>query len=186
MRIIAGEARGRRLFAPEGMDTRPTTDRVRESLFGVLTPRLPGAVVLDLFSGSGALALEALSRGARWAALCDKSPCAIRAVQRNVAACGFAQRVQVIQGDWRSALRRLEGRRFDLVFLDPPYRLDALYGQAAKALWEMGLMSADAVLVMEHLYKSPPSLPEGFEAFDQRRYGDTAVQLVREVARPCG
>lgn len=180
MRIIAGEARGRRLFAPEGMDTRPTTDRVRESLFGVLTPWLEDAVVLDLFSGSGALALEAVSRGARWAALCDKAPGAIRVIRRNVENTGFGPKVKVIQGDWTAALRRLEGVRFDLVFLDPPYRQVELYGRAAQALKAAGLLAPGAIIIMEHLAKQPPVLPAGFVVADRRRYGDTAVDLVRE------
>ena len=186
MRIIAGEAKGRRLFAPPGMDTRPTTDRVRESLFAILAPRLDQAVVLDLFAGSGALALEALSRGAQWAALCDSSPAAIRAIRRNLSLAGFEARAQVLPGDWRGALRRLQGPRFDLVFLDPPYRQTQLYGQAMEALEAAGLLAPDALVVMERLSKCAVEAPPGFQVVDSRRYGDTSVDLARKEAGQCG
>ncbi len=186
MRIIAGEAKGRKLFAPPGLDTRPTTDRVRESLFAILGPRLDQAAVLDLFAGSGALALEALSRGAQWAALCDSSPAAIRVIRRNVGLAGFEARARVLPGDWRSALRRLQGARFDLVFLDPPYRQVQLYGQAMEALEEAGLLAEDVLVVLERLSRCSLTVPSGFQVVDSRRCGDTTVDLAKKEAGQCG
>ncbi len=180
MRVIAGEFRGRKLFAPEGAETRPTSDRVRESLFSILGARVPDAEVLDLFAGSGALALEAISRGAAFAALCDASAGAARVIERNIALVRAEDRMRLIRADWREALSRLSGRRFSLVFLDPPYRMAGVYAEAAALLSARGLLAEDAVLVMEHAVKTPLDIPAGFEIFDERRYGDTAVALVRE------
>ena len=128
MRIIAGEARSRTILAPEGRDTRPTLDRVRENLFNILQWQCPGARVLDLFAGSGALALEALSRGAAEAVLADCDARAVRVERQNVEALGFSQRARVLQADWRETVRKLsaEGRSFQLVFLDPPYAMEDL------------------------------------------------------------
>lgn len=180
MRIIAGEARGRKLFAPEGAETRPTADRVRESLFNILGARVIGAQVLDLFAGSGALALEAISRGADFAALCDKSQSAARVIGRNISLMRAEDQTLLIRADWCDALTRLRGRRFSLVFLDPPYRMLDVYASAAEALRSLGLLSEGALLVMEHGADTPLALPAGFEIFDERRYRDTAVALVRE------
>jgi 16S rRNA (guanine966-N2)-methyltransferase len=179
MRIIAGDARGRKLFAPDGAETRPTADRVREALFNILGARVRDAVVLDLFAGSGALALEAISRGAAFAALCDVSREAARAIERNIELLGAQNRTALIQADWRTALSRLSGHRFSLVFLDPPYRMADAYARAAEAMAAQGLLAEGAVIVMEHAPQAPPPLPDGFEVFDARRYGDTAVTLVR-------
>lgn len=181
MRIIAGEARGRRLFAPEGVETRPTADRVRESLFNILGARVPGAQVLDLFAGSGAMALEALSRGAAFAALCDSNRDAARVIERNIALLRVEDRALLIRSDWREALARLRGRRFSLVFLDPPYRMLDAYARAIGALDEMDLLETDAAVVMEHAAKTPVAPPEGFEIYDERRYGDTAVAFARRI-----
>src|SRR5881394_1213907 len=122
MRIIAGEWGGRRLAAPPGRDTRPTSDRVREALFSILGP-LDGARVLDLFAGSGALGLEALSRGAAQATLVERAPAALRALRENVA--------EVVAADARAYLRaaREQGAQYDLVFLDPPYNAAAALGR---------------------------------------------------------
>ena len=180
MRIIAGEARGRKLFAPDGAETRPTADRVRESLFNILGTRVPDAQVLDLFAGSGALALEAISRGAAFAALCDMSRDAARVIERNIALMRAEDRTLFIRADWREALSRLRGRRFSLVFLDPPYRMLDVYALAAESMKALDLLTENAVLVMEHAAKSPLALPPGFEIYDERRYGDTNVALVRE------
>jgi 16S rRNA (guanine966-N2)-methyltransferase len=180
MRIIAGEARGRRLFAPDGDETRPTADRVKESLFNILGPKVTGASVLDLFAGSGALALEAISRGAAFAALVDASRDAIKVIERNIALVRAEDRTLLIRADWREALLKLKGRRFSLVFLDPPYRMQDVYPAAAAALKAQDLLEPGAVILMEYAAKSPLSPPAGFEIFDERRYGDTSVALIRE------
>lgn len=182
MRIIGGEARGRRLFAPEGMDTRPTADRTRESLFNILNARLYGAHVLDLFGGTGALALESLSRGAAFAAIADVSPTAIRVIERNAEAVlkeERATRARILRADYRQALRTLSGHRFDLVFLDPPYRMAEAYGESLRILKDGGLLSEDALIVLERRKDAELSLPEGFETFDVRTYRDTAIDFVR-------
>ncbi len=179
MRIIAGEARGRRLFAPEGDETRPTADRVREALFNIIRAEVEDAVVLDLFAGSGALALEAISRGARRAVLCDKSPGAVQAIRRNIALMRAEDKTTVVAGDWRKAVRA-GGERFTLVFLDPPYRMTEVYAQAARALFEAGRLAEGALLVMEHDARSAiEDLALPFEPEDERTYRDTAIALVR-------
>ena len=125
MRIIAGEAKGRKLYAPGGEDTRPTADRIRESVFGILGSRTQGARVLDLFGGTGALALEALSRGAAGATIIDSNVKAVACIRRNAEAVLGAEcstRAEIIRADYRKAIERLTGA-YDLVFLDPPYRM---------------------------------------------------------------
>ena len=178
MRIIGGEARGRRLFAPEGLETRPTADKVRESLFNILRLDTPGARVLDLFAGSGALALEALSRGAQSAVLVDCSRRAADVARRNIALCRAEQRTRLLVCDWQRALDSLS-EPFDLVFLDPPYRMLPVYDQAARALLEKGLLAEQAVLVMEHASESALPLSKAFEVYDERRYGAATIALVR-------
>lgn len=182
MRIIGGDARGRRLFAPEGMDTRPTADRTRESLFNILSAHLYGAHVLDLFGGTGALALEALSRGAAFAAIADVSPAAIRAIERNAEAVlkdEKPSRARILRADYRQALRALAGQRFDLVFLDPPYRMAEVYAESVRMLKDGGMLSEDAVIVLERRKDAALSLPDGFEIFDSRAYRDTVIDFVR-------
>ena len=123
MRVIAGTAGGRRLVAPKGDRTRPTADRVREALFSSLQPRLAGARVLDLFAGSGALAVEALSRGADHAVLVERARPALAAIDRNLAIADVADRAEVVAGELPGVLERVTGT-FDVVLLDPPYALD--------------------------------------------------------------
>ena len=132
MRIIAGEAKGRKLYAPGGEDTRPTADRIRESVFGILGSRTQGARVLDLFGGTGALALEALSRGATGATIVDSNVKAVACIRRNAEAVLGAEcsaRAEIIRADYRKAIERLTGA-YDLVFLDPPYRMKRLWRRA--------------------------------------------------------
>src|SRR3954467_7982650 len=128
LRIVAGRWSGRRLVAPRGRDTRPTSDRGREALFSILGP-LDGARVLDLFAGSGALGLEALSRGAASATLVERAPAALRVLRDNVADLGAG--AEIVAADARSYLRgaRGQGAQYDLVFLDPPYRSAAALGR---------------------------------------------------------
>ena len=139
MRIISGQARGRKLATLEGDNTRPTLDRTREALFNILQTRVRGAKVLDLFAGSGALGLEALSRGAQSAVFCDVSRQACAVIQKNIEALRAQDRSRLLCCDAMDALARLAGESFDVVFLDPPYRK----GLVDKAL--AGLVAADAL-----------------------------------------
>lgn len=173
MRIIAGTAKSRRIEAPAGRGTRPTQDYVREALFNILQSRVEGAQVLDLFAGSGALSLEALSRGARQAVLVDAARQAIGVTHRNIAALGFEDRCQVIPADALRALERLKGRQFDLVFLDPPYDLDAT--PFLQALSMARLIAPQGLVVLEHQKgREPPAIP-GLKLESQRVYGDTGI-----------
>ncbi len=124
MRIIAGRLKGRRLTAPAGLDVRPTSDRLRETLFNVLADSVEGARVLDGFAGTGALGLEAWSRGAASVVFIERDPGALRALESNVRACGVDEACAIIRGDFQTS--RVEPARFDLVLLDPPYALEDL------------------------------------------------------------
>ncbi|MCL2811084.1 MAG: 16S rRNA (guanine(966)-N(2))-methyltransferase RsmD [Clostridia bacterium] len=179
MRIIGGSARGRTLLAPRGLQTRPTPDAVRESLCNILRCEIPGATVLDLFAGTGALALECLSRGAERAALVDHAQSAMGVIRRNVQSAGFEGQTQCLRSDWRAALARLRGQgRFDLVFLDPPYgRIDLT--QVCAALAESDLLAPDALIVAEHRTGEPPTAHPPLLTEDTRRYGDTTVTIIR-------
>ena len=179
MRIISGEMRGRRLIAPAGEETRPTSDKVREALFDIIRYDVADALVLDLFGGSGALALEAISRGAARATVCDRSSQAVAAIRKNIALAGCADRVRLVFGDWKKAVSQAE-EPFSLVFLDPPYRMADVYGQALQALCEKGLVRHDALVVMEHAASiRPGGIPEMLEITDERRYRDTALTMLR-------
>jgi 16S rRNA (guanine966-N2)-methyltransferase len=174
VRIVAGEWGGRRLQAPPGAATRPTSDRVREALFSVLGERVAGARVLDLFAGSGALGLEALSRGAAEATFVDAAPGAVRAVRANLAALGADAEVRR-----QDARRFLDGasaaaRQYDLVFLDPPYRLAETL---ARELSERvpAVLAPGAAVVAESDRRSPLHLD--LPLHDERRYGDTLIRI---------
>ncbi|MBR5111382.1 MAG: 16S rRNA (guanine(966)-N(2))-methyltransferase RsmD [Clostridia bacterium] len=171
MRIIAGEMRSRKLKAPEGMDTRPTADRVKEALFSILGSRVIGARVLDLYGGSGALALEALSRGAHSAVVCDVSAKACAAIQENIDALHCGGRAKLLRMKDTAALAALEkqGDAFDLVFLDPPYRMSTV--PICRAILDGGLLRGDGMIVIEHARETPPDIPPPLRQTDHRTYG---------------
>ena len=154
MRVIAGEYRSRVLHAPPGFETRPTSDRLRETLFNVLAPRIEGAVVLDLYAGSGAVGIEALSRGAREAIFVEQAEIALRAIRGNLAALGIRGNYALEPRGVASALRRLAetGRRADLVFLDPPYAKESEYALALNLLGGecSRLLTPGALVIAEH------------------------------------
>ena len=178
MRIVAGRYGGRRLVAPPGSATRPTSDRVREALFQRLGP-LDGLVVLDLFAGSGALGIEALSRGAAHATLVDSAPAAIRAIHANVAALALpAEQVEVRRQDARAFLRGARAARheYDLVLLDPPYRLaDELGRELSPPL--LAVVSRGGRVVSESDRRAPLDLGPDLPPIDERRYGDTVIRI---------
>jgi 16S rRNA (guanine(966)-N(2))-methyltransferase RsmD len=172
MRVIAGRFRGRRLKAPHGRGVRPTSDRVREAVFGILGEAVEGARVLDLYAGTGALALEALSRGAVSATCVERDPAALALLEANVAGLGLEGQVRIVRADATGFARGAE-EEWELVFCDPPYaeELDDVGRHVvAGAVWTRAC-------VLEHAARTePPPAPAGARA-DTRRYGDTAVTL---------
>jgi 16S rRNA (guanine966-N2)-methyltransferase len=176
MRIIAGTARGRRLESPSGWGTRPTLDRVRENLFNILMPRVAGAVFLDLFAGTGANGLEALSRGAARAVFAESDAAVLAVLRKNIALCGFGDRAVVSRATLPAGLAALAGP-FDLIFADPPYA----WGDHA-ALLEAGsapgLVREGALFVLETARKTdPPEAAGRWTRYRRAEYGDTALNF---------
>jgi len=184
VRIIAGAAGGRRLVAPQGDEVRPTADRVKEALFSSLQPQLPGARVLDLFAGSGALGLEALSRGAASVTLVERGRRAIAAIETNIATVDLPG-VELVRADVRSAVDgELPGAPFDLVLIDPPYALDDA-GLAALLRALVGHLAAAATVVVERASRSAaPEWPVGLRPAEPRRYGDTTLHRAERHDEP--
>lgn len=185
LRIVAGKHRGRALVAPAGQTTRPTAARTREALFNILahaalTPDgrspLPGARVLDAFAGSGALGIEALSRGAAHATFMDPEPAAIRAIGDNLRKLGEAGAATVLRVD--AARPPPAAAPCTLALLDPPYR-SGLAGPSLLALHQAGWLAPGAVVSVEVAAKEDLDPPAGFEALDERRYGAAKIVLLR-------
>jgi 16S rRNA (guanine966-N2)-methyltransferase len=174
VRVVAGAFGGRRLVAPRGRSTRPTSDRVREALFSILAGAVEGARVLDLFAGSGALAIEALSRGATCAVLVDSSAAAVAAIRRNLLTVGVDAEVQRVDARAYLERARRDARLYDLVFLDPPYRHASTLGQELSAA--LGpVLAPGARVVAESDRRAPLELD--LRLLDERRYGDTLIQI---------
>ncbi|MCZ6782346.1 MAG: 16S rRNA (guanine(966)-N(2))-methyltransferase RsmD [Proteobacteria bacterium] len=178
MRIIGGELRGRRLRSPP-RDVRPTSDRVREALFGRLDAVVPGARVLDLYAGTGALGIEALSRGAKSATFVDRSARSIAVLRKNLSALGLEDRAEWHRGETVRLLRRwaradTQPQAFDLVLLDPPY--DAGEAESGlRALVEARVLAPDATVVVESAKRHSLGPVGGLDPIDRRTYGDTVI-----------
>ena len=181
MRIIAGTARGTVIDAPLGRDTRPTLDRVRENVFNILQQQVRGARVLDLFCGSGALGLECISRGAKEAVFNDCSKDSVAVLTANIKKLGEGEVCTVRALDYLACFSALQGK-FDIVFLDPPYRFD--YGvKAAEEIARRGLLAEDGVIVYERDKPFEESAAENFglHVADVRKYGKTYVSFLRKL-----
>jgi len=181
MRIVSGSAKGRPLKGPKGPGLRPTADRVRETLFNVLGQYLEGGAVLDLYAGTGALAFEALSRGAERAVLVDSGREALGLIRENAAALGFTAQAEVIAGDALRTVLRLgkEGRRFSLVFADPPYAKKAV-ADLLTGIVGAGLLEEGGTVVLEHgKHEEVPAQEGALVQVDQRAFGETRVTLYR-------
>ena len=184
MRIIAGRFRGHPLSAPRGSATRPTSDRLRESLFDILTHKPPGEVVvegsrvLDLYAGTGALGLEALSRGARFALFVEEAAAARAAIRENIEALGLTGETKTFRRDARSmgAMPPSAGGPFDLVFCDPPYG-KGLAEPALESAAAGGWLAPHALCIVEAGADETPGLSERFALLGRRIYGDTAVHF---------
>jgi len=183
MRVIAGEFKGRRLAAPTWPGLRPTSDRLKESVFAILAPMLGGARVLDGFAGSGALGIEALSRGAADVVFVERDARAAGLIARNLAHCRIAGGYAMIRAEFARALRQLPAdRRFDLALLDPPYDLADLASVVEAAA---ARMAPGGVLVLEHATRrEAPVRAGGFAAVRQVKAGDSTVTFYREATEP--
>ena len=193
MRIIGGTARGRRLQTPSRSTVkhssdiiiRPTADRAREALFSIIGKEVENVMVLDLFAGSGALGLEALSRGAQGAVFVDISPEAVRIINENIAKCGFSGRTQVLKRDLLKSLyflkRLLPDTLFSIVFIDAPYR-KGLAERMLQEIAEINILSTNALVVVEEdALTEMSSNVAGLYLLDQRRYGDTGFWFYRKA-----
>ncbi|HEV2920997.1 MAG TPA: 16S rRNA (guanine(966)-N(2))-methyltransferase RsmD [Actinomycetota bacterium] len=182
MRVVGGSLGGRRLLTVPGKDTRPTSDRVREALFGVLGERVEGARVLDLFAGTGALGIEAMSRGAGSAVLVEQAAAAVAVIRANLEALDLNDTVKVRRTRVEAYVRTQRDGPFDLVLLDPPYA--APVGLVAGVLGRLArtALAPGAVVTVEAAARAEaPPWPPGLEPEPPRRYGDTALHLARQV-----
>lgn len=176
MRVIAGTARGTPLVAPRDRGTRPISDRVKETLFGILGERVVDAAVIDLYAGSGAIGIEALSRGAASCTFVERGRPALDALRQNLERTHLAPLASV---DPRDVLRALEGEpahRYDLAFLDPPYAEHAILAPLERLQpW----LAEDAIVIVKHFWRTEVPVPDPLVAWRQRRFGETALSFLR-------
>lgn len=178
MRVIAGTARGRRLGELKGMDTRPTTDKVKESLFNIIQFDIEGRRVLDLFAGTGQLGIETLSRGAAFCDFVDSAPAAMKVIRENVRACALEERAAFHQKDFFSFLTTAGGK-YDLVFLDPPYTSGNLE-RALEYIAEIDIVSGNGIIICESPAEHRlPELHAPYEKGRDYRYGKIKLTLYR-------
>ena len=179
MRVITGKARGVTLKTPEGLQTRPTTDRVKEALFSIIQFDIPAASVLDLFGGTGQLGIEALSRGAKRAVFVDESDKACRLIQENLRRTRMEGEGTVVRGDYLAYLSRCR-EKFDIIFLDPPYA-EVFLENALKMITEIDILQSGGIIVTERpLGKELPFEFEGYTRSKDYKYGNTLITLYRK------
>ena len=184
MRIITGKARGVRLDTLEGVETRPTAERVKEAVFSMLQFDIEDRSVLDLFSGSGQMALEALSRGASEAVLIDKSKNAMRVIEKNAEKCILADMCRIINSDALDYIKRNKGKKFDIVFLDPPYA-SGLYAPVLNALYVNDMLKPTSIIVCEsdfdELLERDSKLKDMYSVKKISKYSRTIITLLEPV-----
>ena len=179
MRVITGKARGVQLKTPEGMLTRPTTDRVKEALFSIINFDIPGARVLDLFGGTGQLGIEALSRGAKSAVFVDQREEACKLIRENLKRTKLEQDARVVRGDYMDYLRSCR-EQFDIILLDPPYA-EVFLENALKRITEIDILQSGGIRVAERpLGKELPWEFEGFQRSRDYKYGKILLTIYRK------
>lgn len=179
MRVVSGIARGKKLKTPNGMRTRPTTDRVKEAMFSILQFHLPGAKILDLFGGTGQLGIEALSRGANSAVFVDLASDACKLIRENLKLTGFSDQCQVVQSDYQNYLNRC-AETFNIIILDPPYAEEFLE-KSLKIISEIDILQSGGIIVAEHSLEKV--LSDDFDRFSmvkKYKYGNTFLSVFRK------
>ncbi len=189
MRIIAGTARGRKIFSvSKKLPVKPISDRIKQSLFDILRPRITGAIMLDLFAGTGNVSLEALSRGAQKTVMVDREPACIKNIHRNLEHLGFADRAKVLRGDvlkpldWLLSYSDNEG--YDIIFMGPPYRdiNNKMLSFSQPALAQVAaarLLAPGGIIVLQNHKSEAFDVPAGLEIYRVEKYGDTLVHFLR-------
>ena len=182
MRIISGSARGTKLFTLEGEQTRPTLDRVKESVFNILQNRIKDAVVLDLFAGSGAISLEFASRGAKKIIACDKSKDAISIINKNIEKTHMNDKVHVYNMDYLECLIKLKDNKFDLIYLDPPYKTEYAV-KAIRKIVELNLYHKESLIIVEtddsNIINEIEK--ESVQIVDKRKYGRALIIFLKII-----
>jgi len=177
MRIISGKARGTKLYTLEGENTRPTLDRVKESIFSIIQSEIEGAKILDLFAGSGAIGLEFLSRGAEKAVLCDNSKEAINIIKKNIEKTHMEEQVSLINKDFENCLENLKNEQFDIIYLDPPYATDYI-NKAIRKIIKLNIVTKESLIIIEtddekRVEKEIENID--VEIVDKRKYGRATI-----------
>ena len=180
MRIISGKARGTKLYTLEGENTRPTLDRVKESIFNILQNQIEGSKILDLFAGSGAIGLEFLSRGADKAILCDKSKDAINIIKKNVEKTHMEQKTQIFNADFENCLEKVKNEQFDIIYLDPPYETDYIL-KSLKKILQLNITKEKSLIIIEtddekRIEKQIENID--VKIVDKRKYGRATIIFV--------
>ena len=180
MRIIAGDYKGRKLDTPRDNEIRPTTDKVKEAIFSILMPYTEDGIFVDLFSGTGGLGLEALSRGAKFCYFCDKERSAISIIKRNIEKCDASDRAKIIHGDYMKLIHELEGDRVDVILMDPPYESN-LYEKALKEVDLLDLLRDEGIIVTEHPKNMVmPERVGRLYLYRERSYGKTVLSMYKK------
>ena len=176
VRVISGSARGLKLNTPGDDRVRPTTDRVKESMFNIVQDWVYDSQVLDLFAGSGALGIEALSRGASQAVFCDNSLDSIKIIKSNIEKARVVDRSQIVSGDFKRCLRDMEAKNqsFDMIFVDPPY-YEGLFEEVLDTIRSCKILEKDGIVIVEHDAKKPIGQVEGLEVYKEKKYGITML-----------
>lgn len=181
MRIISGKARGTKLYTLEGLETRPTLDRVKESLFNIIQADIPESTVLDLFAGSGAIGLEFASRNAKKVYMCDSSKNAIQIIKRNIEKTHLEDKIELLNTDFKVMLSKLENKNFNYIYLDPPYKTDYIK-QALEKILQLNMVDKDSLIIaetdeLEKVLKEIENLK--LEIVDQRKYGRANIIFLK-------
>ena len=193
MRIIAGTARGRRIFSvSKNLPVKPISDRIKQSLFDILRPRITGAIMLDLFAGTGNVSLEALSRGSLKTVMVDREPACIKNIHRNLEHLGFADRAKVLRGDVLKPLDWLmpysDNEGYDIIFMGPPYRdinnkMLSFSEPALKNVADSRLLSPNGIIILQNHKTEEFAVPASLEVYRVEKYGDTLVHFMRAAQK---
>lgn len=183
MRIISGKARGTKLYTLESMSTRPTLDRVKESIFNIIQNDIEDSIILDLFAGSGAIGLEMLSRGAKKAVLCDKSKEAIEIIKKNIEKTHMQDKVELYNCDFKTCLEKVKNQKFDIIYIDPPYETDFI-AQSLKKIIELEIIHKQSKIILEtddepRILKDIENMD--VEIVDKRKYGRATIVFLEKA-----